>query len=64
MASALLVAAILCAPRLAAATPVRHVVMEWSRDEPACLDGAVLAAMVERTLGRPVFYWTPLPSPR
>jgi hypothetical protein len=30
--------------------------MEWSRDDPSCLDAADLASMVERTLGRAVFH--------
>ncbi len=51
-----LVLAILTAFPPVAATPVRHIVMEWSRNDPTCIGADDLSSMVERTLGRAVFH--------
>lgn len=56
VASLLLVLAIPAAAPSALAAPVRHVVMEWSRDDPSCIGEADLTSMVERTLARSVFH--------
>ncbi len=48
--------AVLTASSAADAAPVRHVVMEWSQDDPTCIDATRLTSMVERTLARSVFH--------
>ena len=55
-ASLPLVLAILTASPAVAATPVRHVVMAWSQDDPSCIGAIDLTSMVERTLARSVFH--------
>ena len=56
VASLALVLAIVTAAPRAAAAPVRHVVMEWSQDDPTCIGATDLTSMVERTLDRAVFH--------
>ena len=56
VASCSLALAALILSRSAAAAPVRHVELEWSQEDAACLAAVDLASTVERTLARSVFH--------
>jgi hypothetical protein len=60
----LLALAAVVGPTRAVAGPARRVDLAWSQDDPSCLDAKDLTAVVERTLGRPVFHTDAVPSAR